>query len=79
MEDIGGRGVVHNDDFAQLPAQSAEVFDVVSSVEHAGFPEEPCPEHSPLVQKVRHGVCILQNHKRTENHIMRGGGGACSI
>ena len=35
VEDVGGGGVVHDNDFAELPAQSAEVFDVVPSMEHA--------------------------------------------
>lgn len=59
MEDVRGRRVVHDDDSAELPAQSAEVFDVVSTVENAGFPEEPGAEHPPLVQQVRHGIGIL--------------------
>lgn len=59
VEDVGGRRVVYNDDSTKLPAQTAEVFDVVSSVENAGFPEEPGAEHPPLVQQVRHGIGIL--------------------
>lgn len=59
VEDVRGRRVVHDDDSAELPAQSAEVFDVVSSVENAGFPEEPGAEHPPLVQQVCHGIGIL--------------------
>lgn len=61
MEDVGGRWVVHYDDFVELTAQSAEVFDVVSPVEHAGFPEKPHPEHAPLVQQVRYRVSVLQD------------------
>ena len=60
VEDVGSGRVVHYDDIVQLPPEPAEVFDVVSSVKHAGFPEEPCPEHSPLVQKVSHRVSVLQ-------------------
>lgn len=59
VEDVRGRRVVDDDDSAELPAQSAEVFDVVSSVENAGFPEEPGAEHPPLVQQVCHGIGIL--------------------
>lgn len=59
VEDVRGRRVVDDDDSTELPAQSAEVFDVVSSVENAGFPEEPSAEHPPLVQQVGHGISIL--------------------
>lgn len=59
MEDVRGRRVVDDDDSTELPAQAAEVFDVVSSVENAGFPEEPGAEHPPLVQQVCHGIGIL--------------------
>lgn len=59
VEDVRGRRVVDDDDSTELPAQSAEVFDVVSSVENAGFPEEPGAEHPPLVQQVCHGIGIL--------------------
>lgn len=64
VEDVGGRRVVYDDDFAELPAQSAEVFDVVSPVENAGFPEEPRAEHPPLVQQVGHWVGILKGKKK---------------
>ncbi len=67
MEDVGGRWVVHYDDFVELSAQSAEVFDVVPPVEHTGFPEEPCPEHAPLVQQVCYRVSILQDQNRWNN------------
>lgn len=64
VEDVGGRRVVDDDDFAELPAQSAEVFDVVSPVENAGFPEEPGAEHPPLVQQVGHRVGILRGENK---------------
>lgn len=62
MEDVGGRRVVYDDDFTELPAQPAEVFDVVSSVEDAGLPEEAGAKHPPLVQQVGHGVGVLNTH-----------------
>lgn len=65
MEDVRGRWVVHDDDFAELAAQPAEVFDVVSSVENAGFPEKPGAKHPPLVQQVRHRVSILMEQQTT--------------
>lgn len=63
VEDVGGRRVVDDDDFAELPAESAEVFNIVSPVENAGFPEEPGAEHPPLVQQVGHWVGILKAKK----------------
>lgn len=63
VEDVRGRRVVYNDDFPELPAQSTEVFHVVSSVENAGFPEEPGAEHPPLVQQVCHRIGILVGAK----------------
>lgn len=68
VEDVGGRWVVYNDDFTELPAQSAEVFDVVSSVENTGFPEEPSAKYPPLVQQVCHRVSILNEEKTHKNH-----------
>lgn len=62
MENIGGRRIVHNDDIVELSPQPAEVFDVVPSVKHAGFSEEPRSKHTPLVQQVCHGVCVLSEH-----------------
>lgn len=67
MEDVGGRWVVYDDDFTELSAQPAEVFDVVSSVENTGFPEEPGTEHPPLVQQVCHRVSVLS--RQTEKHV----------
>lgn len=65
MEYVRGRWVVYNDNFAELSAQSAEVFDIVSSVENTGFPEEPGSEHAPLVQQVGHGVSVLNPDKHS--------------
>lgn len=66
VEDVRGRRVVYNDDFSELSAQPAEVFDVISPVENTWFPEEPSAKHPPLVQQVCHGVSILTRAKRKE-------------
>lgn len=63
VEDVGRWRVVQYDDVTQLSAQPTQVFHVVSSVEHAGFPKEPRPKHSPLVQQVSHGVSVLRHRK----------------
>lgn len=59
MEDVGGGGVVHNDDLIQVTTQTTQVLDVVTPVKDAGLPEEAAAEGPPLVQEVRDGVCIL--------------------
>ena len=64
MKDVGGRGVINDDDLFQVSSQMAQVFDIVSFVKDTGLPEETAPESPPLVQQVRHGVRILQQQKR---------------
>lgn len=59
MEDVRCRGVVHYNNFAQLSPQPAEILHVISSMENTGFSEESCPEHTPAIQQVSYGVCIL--------------------
>lgn len=59
VEDVGGRGVVHDDDLVQVATQATQVFDVITSVEDTGLPEEAGAESTPLVQEVGDGVCIL--------------------
>lgn len=61
MENVGCRGVVHNDDVPELSPEPTKVFNIVPSVENAGFPEESCPKHTPLVQQVCHRVGILKH------------------
>ena len=61
VEDVGGRGVVHDDHLVQVAAQPAQVLDVVPPVEDARLPEETGAEHPPLVQQVGHGVGVLSN------------------
>ncbi len=61
MENVGSRGVVHNDDVPELSPEPTKVFNIVPSVENAGFPEESRPKHTPLVQQVSHRVSILKH------------------
>lgn len=59
MENVGSRGVVHDDDVPELSPEPTKIFNIVPSVENAGFPEESRPKHTPLVQQVSHRVSIL--------------------
>lgn len=59
VEDVGGGGVVHNDDLVQVTTQATQVLDVITSVKDAGLPEQAAAESPPLVQEVRDGVCVL--------------------
>lgn len=59
VEDVGGRRVVHDDHLVQVPTQTAQVLDVVPSVEDARLPEKTAAKSSPLIQQVRDRVCIL--------------------
>lgn len=60
MEDVGSRGVVHDDDLVQVATQAAQVLHVVTPVEDAGLPEQTAAESAPLVQEVRDWICILK-------------------
>lgn len=64
MEDVGGGGVVHNDDVSELPAQAAEVFDIVAPVEKTGLSEQARPEYAPLVQQVGDRIRVLHTGQR---------------
>lgn len=68
MEDVGGRGVVHDDDLVQVPAQATQVLHVVAAVEDAGLPEKAAAEGAPLVQEVGDRVCILPPQRKC--HLM---------
>ncbi len=59
MKDVGGRRVVHDEDPVELPAQAAQVLDVVAAVEDAGLAEQARVEHVPLVEQVGHRVGVL--------------------
>lgn len=61
MENVGSRGVVHNDDVPELSPEPTKVFNIVPSVENAGLPEESHPKHAPLVQQVSHRISILKH------------------
>ena len=69
MEDVGGRRVVDDYDLVEVTAEPAEVLDVVPPVEDTRFPEETTPERTPLVQKVRHRVCILEPLMEKKKHV----------
>lgn len=60
VENVGGWRVVHDDDLAEVAAQSAQVLDVVAAVKDAGLSEEAAAESAPLVQQVGDGVGVLQ-------------------
>lgn len=59
MENVGGGRVVHNDDLAEVTAQSAQVLDIVAAVKDTGLSEEAAAERAPLVQQVRDGIGVL--------------------
>lgn len=66
VEDIGGRRIVHDDHFAQLPSQATQVLHIVPTMENTGFSEESGPEHTPSIQEVGHRVCILERQNLGE-------------
>lgn len=59
VEDVRGRRIVHDDDFAQLPTKATQVFHVVPAMENTGFSEESGPEHTPAIKQVSHRICVL--------------------
>lgn len=69
MEDVGGRRIVHNDHFAQLPPKATQVFHIVPTMENTRFPEEPGPEHTPAVQQIGHRVCVLGSRRHSEGWV----------
>lgn len=60
MKNVGGGGVVQDDDLGEVPTQAAQVLDVITPVEDAGLAEQATTESPPLVQEVRDGVGVLQ-------------------
>lgn len=52
VEDVGGGGVIHNDDLVEVAPQTTEVLDVVTSMEDARLPEEAAAKGAPLIQEV---------------------------
>ena len=69
VENVRGGWIVNNDDIAELSSEPAEVFDVVSSVKNAGFSKESRSEHTPLVKKVCHRVCILPRSQHKQRKV----------
>lgn len=59
MKDVGGRGVVHDDDLVEVTSEATQVLDVVTSVEDTGFPEQAAAERAPFVQEVGDWICVL--------------------
>lgn len=39
VEDVGGRRVIQDEGFVEVPAQAAQIFDIAALVEYARFPE----------------------------------------
>lgn len=72
VEDVGGWGVVYNDDFVEVPAQPTQVFNIVSLVEHAGLPEKTVSEGTPFIQQVGDGIGILAQKEKTNNIVIDG-------
>lgn len=61
MKNVGGGGVVQDDDLGEVATQAAQVLDVITPVEDAGLAEQAATESPPLVQKVRDGVGVLRS------------------
>lgn len=64
VEDVGGRGIVHDDDFIKVATQATQVLDVIPSMEDAGLPEEAAAESAPLVQQVWNWICVLEERQK---------------
>lgn len=60
MKNVGGGGVVQDDDLGEVSTQAAQVLDVIPPVEDAGLAEEAAAEGPPLVQEVGDGVGVLR-------------------
>lgn len=64
VEDVGGRRVVQDEGFSQVPPKAAEVLDVAALVEDTGLTEEAGPEDAAAVQQVRDRVGVLDRETR---------------
>lgn len=49
VEDVRCWRIVHNDDFIEVPAQSAQVLDIISTMENAGLPKQTAAKGTPLI------------------------------
>lgn len=76
VKNVGGGGVVHDDDLGEVAAQAAQVLHVVAPVEDAGLAEQTAAERPPLVQEVGDGVGVLRQQTRRSMHDASEGGGA---
>lgn len=72
VKNVGGGGVVYDDDLSEVATQAAQVLDVVAPVKDAGLAEESATESPPLIQEVRNRVCILWSNMCWLNHGARG-------
>lgn len=61
VKNVGGGGVVYDDDLREVATQAAQVFDVITPVKDAGLAEEAATESPPLIQEVRNRVCVLRS------------------
>lgn len=59
MEDVGGRGVIHNNHFVEVTTQATQILDIIPSMKDARLPEKAAAESTPLVQEIGDWVCIL--------------------
>lgn len=60
VKNVGGGGVVQDDDLGEVATQAAQVLDVITPVEDTGLAEQAATESPPLVQEVRDGVGVLR-------------------
>lgn len=72
VKNVGGGGVVYDDDLSEVATQAAQVLDVVAPVKDAGLAEQSATESSPLIQEVRNRVCILWSNMGWLNYGARG-------
>lgn len=61
VKNVGGGGVVYDDDLREVAAQAAQVLDVITPVKDAGLAEEAATESPPLIQEVGDRVCVLRS------------------
>lgn len=60
VKNVGGGGVVQDDDLGEVATQAAQVLDVITPVEDAGLAEQAATESPPLVQEVGDRVGVLR-------------------
>lgn len=72
VKNVGGGGVVYDDDLSEVATQAAQVLDVVAPVKDAGLAKQSATESPPLIQEVRNRVCILWSNMGWLNRGARG-------